>query len=47
MTGTSAAEQLRQALGDRPQAEASCDLAVGPAEVAGEDDARALVEQVA
>ena len=40
-----AAEQLRQALRDRPQAEAVLDLAVGPAEVAGEDDPGALGEQ--
>ena len=42
-----AADQLAEPLGDGPQAEAVGDLAVGPAEVAGEDDPRALRLQVA
>ena len=40
------AEQLRQAIGDRPQAQLRFDLALRPAEVAGEDDRRALLERV-
>ena len=40
------AEELRQPLRDGPQAEAVLDLAVGPAEVAREDDPRAVGEQV-
>ncbi len=38
-------EELAQALGDRPQAQSVLDLAVGPAEVAGQDDPGALREQ--
>ena len=41
-----AAEELRQALGDRPQAEAVLDLAIGPAEVAREDHPRPVGQEV-
>ena len=40
-----AAEQLGQALTDRPESQPVLDLAVGPAEVAGQDDPRAALEQ--
>ena len=40
-----APQELGQALADRPQAEAVLDLAVGPPEVAGEDDRRARAEE--
>ena len=40
-----APEQLGQALADRPQPEAVLDLAVGPPEVAGEDDPGARREE--
>ena len=40
------AHQLAQALGDRTEPEAVADLAIGPAEVAGQDDAGALRLQV-
>ena len=39
------ADQLREALADRPQPETVLDLAVGTAEVAGEDHPRPGVEQ--
>ena len=38
-------EELAQPLADRPQAEPVLDLAVGPAEVAREDDPRAVGEE--
>ncbi len=38
-------EQLRESLGDGPQAHAVLDLAVGPAEVAGQNDDGTLSEQ--
>ena len=38
-------QELAQALADRPQPEPVLDLAVGPAEVAGEDDLRARAEE--
>ena len=47
MTGTFRPSSCAQALGDRPEPEAVLDLAVGPAEMAGQDDPRALAEQVA
>ena len=40
-----APQELGQALADRPQPEAVLDLAVRPAEVAGQDDRGARLEQ--
>ena len=45
MHGTLQPEELAQTLGDRPQAEAVLDLAVGPPEVAGQDHPGALAEE--